>query len=92
MRHQRVWHVSNFQSLDGNARRAHYILMGQVVNCWLDCVPYLSKDVKHFLAATQFPSKVHPNIFGIGHRSGALGDKPFGEPLDGRSLRAKLCY
>jgi hypothetical protein len=65
------------------------ILMGQVGRNRLDCVPGLSKQVKDFLAATKFPSKVNPNIFGINSRSGALGGKPFGKPFDGRSLGAK---
>jgi hypothetical protein len=47
-------------------------------------------EFKDFLAAAEFPSKVHPNVFGIDHRSSALGGKPFGEPLDGRSLRARI--
>jgi hypothetical protein len=60
------------------------ILMGR------DCVPGLSKQVKDFLATTtKFPSKVHPNIFGIDRGSGALGGKPFGDPLDKSSLGAE---
>jgi hypothetical protein len=64
------------------------ILMGRVGNRRLDCVPGLSKQVKDFLAATKFSSKVHPNVFGIDRGSGTLGGKPFSESLDGRSLRA----
>jgi hypothetical protein len=37
----------------------------------VNCVPYLSKQVEDFLAATEFPSKIHPNIFGIDRKSGA---------------------
>jgi hypothetical protein len=61
------------------------ILMGRVWTRRLDCVPDLSKQVKYFLAASKFSSKVHPNVYGVDHGSGALGGKPFGNPLDGRS-------
>jgi hypothetical protein len=66
-------------TLDGS------IIMGRVVSYR----PCLSKQVKDFLAATNFPFKIHPNTFGIDRRSGALCGKPFGEPVDGRSLGAK---
>jgi hypothetical protein len=64
-------------------------LMGRVGSRRLDCVPGLSKQVKDFLAATKFSSKIHPNVFGIDRGSGTVGSKPFGEPLNGRSLGAK---
>jgi hypothetical protein len=65
------------------------ILMGRVGSRWLDCVPGVRKQVMDFLAATKFPSKIHPNIIGIDRGSGALGGKQFGEPFAGRSLGAK---
>jgi hypothetical protein len=65
------------------------ILMGPVGNRRFDCLFDLSKQAKDFLAATKFPSKVHTNIFGIDRRFDARGGKPFGEPLNGRSLGAK---
>jgi hypothetical protein len=86
-RHLRAWHGSNFQCLDGVAPRAHF--GGRVGSRRLDCVPGLSKQVKDFFAATKVSSKVHPNVFGIDHGSSTLGGKPFGEPLDWRSLGAK---
>jgi hypothetical protein len=86
-RHPRAWHGSNFQRLDGDAPRA--ILVGRVVSRRLDCVPGLNKQVKNFLAATKFCSKVHPSVYGIDRGSGTLDGKPFGEPLDWRSLGAK---
>jgi hypothetical protein len=61
------------------------ILMGRVGSRVLDCLPGLSKQVKDFLAANKFSSKVHSNVFGIDRGTGTLGGKPFGEPLDGRS-------
>jgi hypothetical protein len=64
------------------------ILMGRVGSRRFDCVPCLSRQVKDFLTATEFPAKIHPNILGIDRRSGALGGKPLGEPLDGGSLGA----
>jgi hypothetical protein len=70
-------------TLDGS------ILMGRVGSRRLDYVPALSKQVKSFLPATKFSSKVHPNVFGIDRGFGTLSGKPFGEPLNGRSLGAK---
>jgi hypothetical protein len=65
------------------------ILMGRVGSRRLDSIPDLSKQVKNSFATTKFSSKIHPNVFGIDRGSGTLGGKPFGEPLDGRSLEAK---
>jgi hypothetical protein len=65
------------------------ILMGRVGSRRLDYVPSLSKQVKDLLVATKFPSKGHPNTFGIDRKSGALSGKPFAEPVDGRSHGAK---
>jgi hypothetical protein len=65
------------------------ILVGRVGSRRFDCVPGLSKQVKDFLAATKLSSKVHPNVFGVNHWSSTLSGKPFGEPLDGRSLGMK---
>jgi hypothetical protein len=65
------------------------ILMGRVGSRRLDRVPGLSEQVEDFLATTKFPSKVHPDVFGIDSGSGTLGGKPFGDPLDRRSLGAE---
>jgi hypothetical protein len=87
--HQRAWRESNhrWRTLGGP------ILMKRVGSRRLDCVPRLSKLGEDFLAATKPPSKIHPNIFGIGRRSGTLGGKPPSEPLDGWSEepRRKAC-
>lgn len=82
--HQRAWHGSLFQCLDGSLNGP--ILMGRAGSRRLYYVPGLSKQVKGFLTATKFPFKIHPNIFEIDHRSGALGVKSFVEPIDARSL------
>jgi hypothetical protein len=42
------------------------------------------------LATTKFSCKVHSNVFGIDRGSGTLAGKPLSEPLDRKSLAAKI--